>query len=281
MIVEMFSDIVKGRFRREDAKDKISSDITLQDMKSVFDHLGLPVPEHGVDISMTREGGYNLMLNRYGSVLRIYPSNKKLNEFKDPEWALHVSRTTHLYDKINVTPIGLVQFDGVAIQLMPGLAHDKKIDEELVMKLCKYNRGAGGYDPNSENFGRVLKPVKIRSFDTVMENDVCINKYQSYDCKGLFDKLVKQSELYEDLQHGFMKAWAGEIFFADFWKDMEQAVSDGRLVAGWLDTHMQHRLDISVVPKGDIAALSRAYDRKLEQHLAMKNEDTVDREFVV
>ena len=285
MIVELFSSMVEGAFKRLEASDLEASDLTLDNMKPVFDRMDLPMPNHDIDISVTREGGYNLMLNRYGSVLRIYPSDKKLEQLRDPELAPYVKRTTHLYDEINVTPIGLVQFDGVVVQLMAGLVHDERIDQSQALEFEVSDNSAGKFDYNPDNFGRIPESNEIKNFDTIGGDGVCIDNYGEYYEAGLLDKLIEESKLYEDLQQGFVNAWSDKKSFNEFWKDMEQATCDGRLVAGWLDTHMEGVWRDSIVPKGDIIALSKAYDRKLEQHLAMKNgievEVEVEEELVV
>ncbi|GEM_PF-1896918 len=274
MLAEIFSDLIEGKLRHSGREPGQDGYLDLADLQPLFDHIGLPLPEEGVDISKTREGGYNLMLNSYGAVLRLYPSMK---EGQTPEGLLEnlpdvlrqarmnylgmvdkgrgmpfVSedtanwreggnlRLTHMYHP-NVLPvIGRVQFDGFAMQLMPGRALEL-IDRDDVFDMtqkiaddisCSEFSGEAAPDNYTRDQNGHMELI-----DTVydLDNDG-FDFYSIYDDtqgKTFLDATLEKAVLYEELQLTFFSAWSGDIAFSEFWDKMKQAKENGLLVDGW------------------------------------------------
>ncbi len=240
MIVEIFSNEVKGRLRPSNATEEIAGTITLGQLAPIFTKMELAVPDEGEHVVKTSEGGYNLMLNDYNAVLRLYPSSKTVDADN--------SRVTHGYHPRTAAPIGLVQFDGFTMQLMPGLKHARTGIKEAAQD-TRDDIGLG--DDNEFNYGEINGEARL--LDTVLNVDLSI--YDTYFSTGVLDRIVEEYTRFEDLQTSFYQAWGGDISFSEFWDDMRAAKEEGRLIDGWNHSH----LSMAFESKGNVIDAARAY----------------------
>ncbi len=259
MIAEIFDNEIKGRLRSSQDKSGLSSDLSLNDLAPIFTKMRLPLPEDGVNISRTNEGGYNLMLNRYSAVLRIYPNSKDSDD--------EGKRLAHLYHPDVLPAIGLIQSEGFAMELIGGKPHSQDSEFKRLLVSKRIERDTGFWErPLVYNFADV--EGKPKNLDVVGEHK--IENYEKYGQrsliqkmfgqKSLLDKLLDESKPYESLQQSFYEAWTDEISFDDFWKEMEAAKASGLLSDGWNDSPFS----MSVPYKGDIIALADAYEVRLK-----------------
>ena len=246
MIVELFSDEVKGALKPSYLDGDVPSQLKLEDLDPIFSKMGLVTPVENENVIKTSEGGYNLMLNQYGAVLRLYPSPRGVDE--------QGNRTAHGYHPRTLSPIGIVQFDGFVMQLMPAISHSIDGDDTIGDAMKETQADTGMADTAPENYGSVDGKAKL--LDTVIAMDFSL--YDKYASSGILDRLLEEYRHFEDLQQGFYDAWTGEKPFEAFWAEMETAKEEGRLVNGWDHSH----LSTLIGKKGDIAAIARAYERR-------------------
>lgn len=248
MIVEIFSNEVKGRLKPSNVVGDDPAALSLSDLDPIFEKMQLLTPREGIDVVKTSEGGYNLMLNQYGSVLRLYPSARTLSE--------DGGRVAHGYHPRTASPIGLVQFDEFALQLMPGLKHgiDEKDGINVAMK--ETQEDAGLSDPRACNYGDVDGKAKL--LDTVFE--VNFEVYDDYVDDGVLDRIYAEYKHFEDLQISFLDAWNGDKPFKGFWTEMEEAKNSGRLMDGWNYSH----LSMVFEKKGNIIEAAKAYEQRAQ-----------------
>ena len=188
------------------------------------------------------------MLNQYGAVLRLYPNSKDLDE--------DGGRVGHGYHPRTASPIGLVQFDGFALQLMPGLKHG--IDEEDGIKAAmkETQEDVGLADNRVRNYGDLDGKAKL--LDTVLNMN--FDSYDQYAENGVLDRLIEEYKHFEDLQTSFYDAWVGDKPFEEFWADMEEAKDSGRLIDGWNHSH----LSMIFEKKGNIIEAAKAYEQRAQ-----------------
>tara|TARA_B100001989_G_scaffold240165_1_gene204996 strand:- start:4686 stop:5516 length:831 start_codon:yes stop_codon:yes gene_type:complete len=266
MIVEMFSDLVKGRLRNSRILEKGDQYLDLEDLKPIFDKMEIPVPEGvGEDCLKTREGGYMVMLNDCGAVLRIYATRQQYNDDKTIN-----DMAGNIYHSNALPVIGLVHFDQINVQLMPGKPHSMGFGSDFrrVIKPIIEDTGYSDY-PVEANFADVGD--KIQLLDTV--EDVNPNVYEGFSkkswvskifcLKSQLEKLLEANKPYETLQQSFYDAWSGDKPFSEFWDDMRKAKADGLLVDGWNNSH----LDMDMEGKGgNIVEMSRKYEARLHEY---------------
>lgn len=266
----------KGSWKHKPAQE---NELTLSDLAAIFEKMRIPAPEEDIDISNTSEGGYNLMLNRYGAVLRIYPNSKTSDEMGE--------RTAHLYSPDVLPAIGLVQFDGFSVELVPGKKHADSLglyggvtDLETFMlwagrrKVARRIKDETGYweSPKAANFAKDKNGLK--NLDVVGTHNV--NAYEQYakkswlkvlfGQKSTLDRLIKENNPYQNLQQSFYQAWIGEKFFDDFWAEMTVAKESGLLEDGWNNSRIIQEVG-NFGGKGFIAELAARYEQKLSSYL--------------
>lgn len=246
MIVEHFSD---------ELQKELNTDCSLRDLKPIFDRISLPTPSRN-HVILSREGGYNLFLNDYGSVLKIYPSlRQSVNEDQKSV------TSSHLYHPFSTTPIGLVRFPKIAVQLMPGRQLSTPSDAKVSMLYLLMHADGHDADCGTYNWGFNFEK-RLTLIDTV--EAVQIEHYGHYDMSKI-NVLLRNSEEFDDLQKEFSASWSQPECFPSFWKSMKNAVSCGRLVTGWND-NLYHREKLDNPP--DMNAISksaRAYSKLLNK----------------
>ncbi len=249
MIVEIFSNEVKGRLKPSNMVGDDPGALSLADLDPIFEKMHLLTPREGIDVVKTSEGGYNLMLNQYGSVLRLYPNSKKLDE--------DGKRVGHGYHPRTASPIGLVQFDGFALQLMPGLKHGIDEKDGISAAMKETQKDAGLSDPRACNYGDLNGKATL--LDTVL--DMNFEVYDDYVDDGVWDRIFVEYKYFEDLQISFLDAWNGNKPFEGFWTEMEEAKKSGRLMDGWNHSH----LSMAFEKKGNVIEAARAYEQRMEK----------------
>lgn len=245
MIVEIFEQTIKPS-SLEDAVNK------------AFQKMQLPAPimeNHGFS---SREGGFNLLLNKYSSVIKIFPSLKESNvdEIIDDETFDYVQG--HEYHPKSIPPIGIVDMGEFTLAIMPGVQHAQNgqfSDEEFVAVGT-----ALWQDIYSDDFGEVNSASldgELMSLDTINETD--LNVYSTYEEKQLLEPLLNLHAKFQLLQQSFYDAWTEKKDFSEFWNDMEEAKNLGQLVDGW--NHSPH--DSNFDKKGNIVQLAKLYDDEI------------------
>lgn len=274
MIVEIFEQKSFAGQKFQSSEWGVIKDLglTLNDLAPVFDKMNLPLPEKDKDISKTAEGGYNLMLNRFGAVLRIFPSSIK----SDPKGQYlcpsieraekQGKRQTVMLDPEIMPPIGHVQYEHFSLLLMPGTEHSKHSKDEIMAVDMRIEGRTGYVDiPIMDSEQRYVSVRNygvsngiLKSFDAVGVIDM--GRYDTMHRDGTLDQIVENAAQFEALQESFYSAWIGQKSFDDFWSEMEIAKHDGVLIDGWNNSPY----DMRFMDKGDIVKLAEAYDRKIE-----------------
>tara|TARA_B100001989_G_scaffold240165_1_gene204995 strand:- start:3850 stop:4689 length:840 start_codon:yes stop_codon:yes gene_type:complete len=275
MIVEIFDNSVKGALRPSGLEFADEPGLTLDDLGEIFKKMELPLPREEVDISWTKDGGYNLLLNPYGAVLKIFPASREGEEQKYSKDRVEElgknGETRHMaqiYHPSSSPPIGVVRFEAFGLQLMPGLKHSKHGQwrrDDAFYAMVK-DIGCGEHD--EFNYGDVKgKAVLLDTVEKInLEKYAQYHKKNFFDRSSLLDKTLKAAERYEALQQSFMAAWGGDKPFSEFWADMAQAKADGLLVDGWNHSH----LDLDFKFKGgNLVEIARKYEERLNNRLEM------------
>jgi len=247
MIVELFSDEVKGRMQPSNSEVNDPSLLRLADLEPIFEKMNLVVPLEDMDVVKTSEGGYNLMLNQYGAVLRLYPSERNLENNQ---------RVSHGYHSRTISPIGVVQFDGFVMQLMPGVSHHMDAEDGVAEAIKETKKDTGLADESLDNYGSIDGKAKL--LDTVL--DIDFRLYDQYAFNGVLEKLIEEYKYFEDLQISFLESWTGKQPFEVFWKQMEEAKEAGRLVDGWNNSTRS----MIFGRKGDIVETASSYECRMK-----------------
>lgn len=247
MIMEIFSNEVKGRLQPSNAVGDDPPYLTLADLEPLFEKMGLAVPRDGEDVVKTSEGGYNLMLNQYGAVLRLYPSPKAMDNDQ---------RVSHGYHPRTIPPIGVVQFDEFVMQIMPGVSHTLNSEDGLEHAVEETRKDTGLADENIDNYGSINGKAKL--LDTVLNIDFRI--YDQYAFNGVLDRLVDEYACFEDLQQSFSDAWSEKQPFEMFWAQMEDAKDEGRLIDGWNNSTRSMLFG----KKGNIVEAAKSYEHHMQ-----------------
>ncbi|PCK00420.1 MAG: hypothetical protein COA45_01180 [Zetaproteobacteria bacterium] len=246
MIGEIFSNEVKGVLASSRGAEVHPDALTLSDLDPIFKKMGLATPDEKTDVVKTSECGYNIMLNQYGAVLRLYPSSKEMGDNDD--------RVAHGYHPRTIPPIGVVQFDGFTLQLMPGIKHGIDEEDGINAAMEETLEDVGLADSSVCNYGGLNGKAKL--LDTVLNMDFSI--YGTYADNGVLDRLVEEYKCFEDLQISFHDSWVGDKPFDDFWSEMAAAKESGRLVDGWNNSH----LSVFFEGKGNIVDAAKAYEMR-------------------
>ncbi len=268
MIVEIFSN-AQDEQELGDGSFYNGYHLLMDNLECLFERIDLPFPEVKVDMFKTREGGYNLMLNHYGAVLRLYPSFKtdeKNNVYKRFDDALspekyftNYFKISHAYLHNSVPPIGLVQFDDFVVQLMIGVKHKVCRHWDRNEQGSEMEKHFGVSDWAESNVGSIGSELVL--LDTVL--DIDNERYKKFHENNIIEPTIKFSERYEELQQSFYNAWIGKKSFKDFWQEMEQWKQAGELVDGWNNSP----LSMQFGSRGNIVKFAASYDEKLQRYL--------------
>ena len=261
MIVEIFDDLVKGKL----PQDKGEHENAFDDLRPLFDKLDIPLPHMDVSISRTVERGYNLFLNPFGAVLRLYPYSKKGVHDYDEDG--EVSETRYLgplYHPSCIPVIGTVRFDDFALQIVPGVEHAKSSEARLFLFDALFQRdiSLSFMAQAEENFGLIngktviLDNIAYVNFDDYEK----FNKRKWWQLNSLLNRTLKANGLFENLQKSFYDCWIGQMPFKEFWQEMRQAKESGLLLDGWNSSH----IDMNFPKKGgDLVEIARNYEEQL------------------
>ncbi len=248
MIVEIFEKSIKPP-GLEEAIDE------------VFDKIGLPPPnmdDHGFS---SREGGFNILLNQYSSVIKIFPNLKEDDgDEYDEEGVSYIQG--HQYHSKSIPPIGIVDMGDFTLALMPGVRHGK--NSEFSEEEFDATGNALWKDIFNDDFGELNSAElngELMSLDTIYEID--LEAYSNYEEKGLIDPLLEVHSKFEALQQSFYDAWTGKKDFSEFWGDMSQSKKDGLLIDGWNNSPHSSEFD----KKGNIVTLAKNYEVAVQKHL--------------
>ena len=244
-------------------------------LQPIFDRMALPLPNKHRHLQYTREGGFNLFLNRYGMVLRFYP-------YDDASQARHtdgINQNDHIYHAKALPYLGCVRYPNFTMQLMPAV------------KLCE--SAAHSY-ALGQRFQRDLNDVvdstviSNTGYKTSIQEDAesCIlldtiyltgniagyyERYLSRRQRGILDNF----EDYADLQQLFHDAWVESTMddnaaMAKFWDEAERiCATEDRLQPSWLVVDPNYNIDFrnTLSAKGNFVRASKSYDSKLGAYL--------------
>jgi hypothetical protein len=210
---------------------------TADAVEKLFDKLQLPWPENGDQYNWACEG-FLLFLDGYGAVLRLEQtkgatlSNHKLTRVNDNPWILQ--------------PLASVEVGKLTAEICPGT--HATADERKAIALAN-ELGKWGYhfwDIGARNVG--LLPVKTVEFPDgvpVVIDRLAVDELSRsarwlqriLPVKGIVNRNDAQEKLYGDLRAAFNTAWEGGAAASEkisgFWRAMQAACTDGRLVQGW------------------------------------------------
>lgn len=244
-------------------------------LQPIFDRIALPLPSKHRHLQYTREGGFNLFLNRYGMVLRFYPYNDESQARSQNGLNFH----DHIYHSKVLPYIGCVRYPNFTMQLMPAvnICRDHDYSYRLATKLMRdlgssvdstvvsnagYKAGAA-----EEADSRIL-------LDTIYMTSELEPRYLQYLTKRQRD-ILGNFESYADLQQKFHDAWwevtaQNHSGMAGFWDEAKRIRDAGeRLHPSWLDIDPNQNVEFShaLSAKGNFVRASKSYDRKLGQYL--------------
>ena len=226
-----------------------------------FGKMELPIPnmdDHGFS---SREGGFNVLLNQYSSVIKIFSNLKEDDEDEyDEECVSYIQG--HQYHPRSIPPIGMVDMGDFTLAIMPGVLHGQsgKFTEEEFDVVGS----ALWKDVFNDDFGELNSAElggELMSLDTIYEID--LESYSHYKDKGLIEPLLETHSKFEALQQSFYDAWTGQKGFSEFWDDITQAKKDGLLIDGW--NNSPHSSDFD--KKGNIVTLANNYEVELQKHI--------------
>ncbi len=244
-------------------------------LQPIFDRMALPLPSKYRHLQYTREGGFNLFLNRYGMVLRFYPYNDEAQARREDGLNFH----DHIYHAKILPYIGCVRYANFTMQLMPAvnICRDHDYSYHLATKLmCDLGSSIDGTVVSNAGY-KVGAPEGADSrilLDTIYMTDEIEQRYLQYLSKKQRD-ILKNFEGYADLQHMFHDAWRGSTAqnhstMAGFWGEAKRICDMGEcLHPSWLDIDPNQNVEFShtISAKGNFVRASKSYDRKLGQSL--------------
>jgi hypothetical protein len=244
-------------------------------LQPIFDRMALPLPSKYRHLQYTREGGFNLFLNRYGMVLRFYPYN-------DEAQARHtdgINQNDHIYHAKALPYLGCVRYPNFTMQLMPAVKFCESAEHVYALGL-RFQR-----DLNDVVDSTVISNVGYKTsskedaescilLDTIYRTDNIGGYYERYLSKrqrGIMDNF----EDYADLQQLFHDAWGESTMddngaMATFWDEAERICNAGeRLHPSWLgvDPNCNIVFRNTLSAKGNFVRASKSYDRKLGAYL--------------
>ncbi|MAH06281.1 MAG: hypothetical protein CL561_12060 [Alphaproteobacteria bacterium] len=257
-------------FIENSEKNKLTNDVGSVDTKGlqdVFARMSLPLPTN-VQIQRTREGGFNLFLNRYAMVLRFYPYG---HEAHGPHSDIGFNACDHIYHERVLPYIGCVRFPDFTMQLMPGVTLSSSFEHsELLMRDFEVNLGSN-LDALVNNVGYVDTANKENPIllDTIYHPDE-LTQYEPYLASDQ-ESIINNFKRYDELQTLFYNAWLASSVdnpspMEAFWQKA-QAVKEqtSLLQAGWLDSNVTDGAAFKsmVCGKGNFVMQSKNYDTML------------------
>ncbi len=246
MIVEIFEKSIKPLWL-EEAIDEI------------FEKIGLPIPNMDSHGFSSREGGFNVLLNQYSSVIKIFSNLKEDDgDEYDEEGVGYIQG--HQYHPKSIPPIGMVDVGDFTLALMPGVRHGSS--DEFPEEAFDATGNSLWKDIFNDDFGELNSAEldgDLMSLDTIYEVDLEV--YSHYEEKGLIEPLLEVHAKFEALQQSFFDAWTGKKDFSEFWDDMAQSKKDGLLIDGWNNSSHSSEFD----KKGNIVTLAKNYEVEFEK----------------
>mgnify|MGYP003624278863 CR=1 FL=1 len=264
MIVEI-SD--KG-FDKPLIRNEQSDHPSLFHLNEIFNKLALPRPDIS-EVQRTHEKGFNLFLNHYGCVLRMYPWQKG-----ERKTAFSSMQYGHVYHHKSLPPLGVVHLPQFKIQIMPGVVpYDRKRHKYADLIQQEYIRTIGSnHDSGERNLGfrsnKHTDANDLMLLDTVFpifNNSTQHNEYLGTNV----EQIQQRSAFVSDLQESFYKAWTSDrpFYMQNFWFKCRMAhLSGDRLCTGWLDEG-NATLNMTNRGKGDFVQKSLDYDSRLQKIL--------------
>ena len=251
-------------------KNKLTNEVGSVDTKGlqdVFARMSLPLPTN-VQIQRTREGCFNLFLNRYAMVLRFYPYG---HETHGPHSDIGFNACDHIYHERVLPYIGCVRFPDFTMQLMPGVSLSNNTEHSMILRRdFEVNLGSN-LDSGVNNVGYVDAESIEDSIllDTVYHPDE-LTKYEPY-LESNQDGIINSFERYDELQTQFYNAWMASS--ADnatpmdaFWQKAQTVKEQTSLLQpGWLDNNVTQSAEFKtmVCSKGNFVLQSKNYDTML------------------
>ncbi len=249
-----------------------NDDLTLrniQPLTGLFNKLQLPLPDIN-ETQKTFENGFNLFINYYGVVLRLYERHR------DKSAPNTYCEYGHVFHQRSAPPIGIIRMPQFNLQIMPGLLpYNTKIHQnaENVGKDFAATLGTP-HDTGARNLG-FLSPKHTTDKDLMLLDTVfpIFNHSRQYveNLGKNSDTIIERAAYLSDLQESFYKAWVTdrELPMQIFWSKCRLATLKGeRLSAGWLVDHDDNPvLQMTNRGKGNFIEKSVLYDRRLKAHL--------------
>ncbi len=264
MIVEILD---KG-FDRPLIKREHSDNPSLYHLNEIFNKLALPLPNIN-EVQRTHEKGFNLFLNHFGCVVRMYPWQKGNGKTASP-----YMQYGQVYHHKSLPPLGTVHLPQFKIQIMPGvIPYDRKRHQYANLLQQEYVDTLGtNQDSGERNLG--FRSNKHTQADDLMLLDTVFpifnHSTRSNDYLGAYVEQIQQrSDFVSDLQESFYKAWTSErpFYMKNFWYKCRMAhLSGDRLCTGWLDED-NAILNMTNRGKGDFVQKSLDYDARLQRFL--------------
>lgn len=237
-------------------------------LSALFNKLQLPLPDIS-ETQKTHENGFNLFINHYGVVLRLYERNR--DKAKPSTYCEY----GHIYHQRSAPPLGIIRFPQFNLQIMPGLMPYNPRTHQYAENVARDFKETLGspHDTGARNLGFVSKKHTedrdLMLLDTVFP---VFNHSRAYieNLGQCSDKIIERSAYVADLQESFYKAWLSTRPYAmqSFWLKCRLATIKGdRLSAGWLNNEDNYILSSTNRGKGDFIEKSERYNERLNTYL--------------
>jgi hypothetical protein len=197
----MIVSIIDKSFK-QDVFEDMENQRGVQHLGEIFNKLCLPLPDDD-EVQVTREKGFNLFLNHYGCVLRLYE-----REYTIPDTDIKTANE-HLHHHNSLPFIGHVRFDKLNMQIMPGVMSCESLYFEEIM-LARFTQDLkNNADAGVENLGHLSADKNDEEslvlLDTVMSFNEFQDHYQHY-LKNNVERIIERSTFIKDLQKYFHEA---------------------------------------------------------------------------